>query len=85
MHASIFFLTLSELVLIWIGTVLVANIRWASTTPATLGLIGVGLCATSLLIPLMARRDPTTTLAWRSIITANVYLILLWPILMIAH
>jgi hypothetical protein len=85
LRASMAFLTLSELIILWLGVIVLAKIRVLSPTPQTLGLIGVLLCGASLLIPLGAKSNPATTQAWRSILYANIYLVLLWCFLMLAH
>jgi hypothetical protein len=85
LRASVAFLTLSELILLWLGVIVLAKIRILSPTPQTLGLIGFVLNATSLLTPLAAKSNPATTQAWRSILYANIYLVLLWSFLMLAH
>ena len=79
------FLTLSELILLWLGLIVLAKIRMVSPTPQTLALIGVLLCGASLLTPLGAKSNPVTTQVWRSILYANIYLVLLWSFLTLEH
>jgi hypothetical protein len=83
--ASMAFLTLSELVLLCLGVIVLANIRMLTLTPQAFGLVGVGLCAASLLTLLAAKSNPATTQTWRSIVYSNIYLVLLWCFLMLAH
>jgi len=83
--ASMAFLTLSELILLSLGVIVLANIRMLTLTPQALGLVGVALCGASLLTLLAAKSNPATTQAWRSIVYANIYLVLLWCFLMLAH
>jgi hypothetical protein len=85
LRASMAFLALSELILLGLGAIVLANVRMVTLTPQGLGLTGVLLCAASLLIPLAAKSNPATAQAWRSILYANIYLVLLWPVLMLAH
>jgi hypothetical protein len=85
LRASMAFLTLSVLILLSIGVVVLVNSRVLGPTPQTLGLISVLLCAASLLTPLAAKSNPATTQAWKSILYANIYLVFLWSFLMLAH
>ena len=85
LRASMAFLTLSELILLCIGIIVLANIRMLTLTPQALGSVGVGLCAASLLTIFAAKSNPAMTRAWRSIVYANIYLVLLWCFLMLAH
>src|SRR5260370_29185819 len=85
LRASMAFLTLSELILLCLGAIVLANIRMLTLTPQALGSVGVGLCAASLLTLLAAKSNPATTQAWRSIVYANLYLVLLCCFLMLAH
>src|SRR3984893_6945047 len=85
LRVSMAFLTLSELILLWLGLIVLAKIRMVSPTPQTLALIGVLLCGASLLTPLGAKSNPVTTQVWRSILYANIYLVLLWSFLTLEH
>ena len=79
------FLTMSVLILLSIGVVLLDNIRVLRPTPQTLGLIGVLLCGASMLTPLAAKSNPAATQVWKTIFYANIYLVFLWAFLMLAH
>ena len=85
LRASMALLTLSGLILLCLGVILLVKIPTLSLTPQMLGLVGVILCGASLLTPLAAKRNATTTQAWKSIVYANVYLVLLWCVLMLAR
>jgi hypothetical protein len=78
-------LLLSEGILVFIGVVAETDTLRRNVDPQTLGFLGVLLCAASLLALLMAKRNADTIRAWKAIATANIYLILLWPFLMLAH
>jgi|SRR5208283_202296 len=85
LRASMALLTLSALILLCLGVIIFVKIPILSLTPQMLGLVGVVLCAASLLTPLAAKSNATTTQAWKSIVYANVYLVLLWCVLMLAR
>jgi hypothetical protein len=78
-------LFLSDGILLFIVVVAATEILRPNVGPQTLGFVGVLLCAASLQTLLMARRSADTIRAWKAIATANIYLILLWPLLMFAH
>jgi hypothetical protein len=65
---------------------------WREYTPyartsalKTLGFVGVLQGAALLLALLMAKKNADTIRAWKVIAAANIYLILLWPFLMLSH
>jgi hypothetical protein len=78
-------LLLSEGTLLFIGVVAASNALHPSLGPETLGLVGVLLCAASLLTLFAAKRNANTIRAWKAIAIANIYLILMWPLSMLAH
>ena len=80
-----FSLLLSEGILLLVGVVAVSNTLTLRVGPQTLGLVSVLLCAASLITLLVAKRNADTVRAWKAIASANIYLILLWPLLMLVH
>jgi hypothetical protein len=78
-------LLLNEGILVFIGVVAGIHTLRPNVGPQTLGFVGVLLCAASLLALLMAKKNADTIRAWKVIAAANIYLILLWPFLMLSH
>jgi hypothetical protein len=85
LRVAMFSLLLSEGILLLLGVVAVSNTPTPRVGPQTLGLVSVLLCAASLLTLLAAKRNADTVRAWKAIASANIYLILLWPLLMLVH
>jgi hypothetical protein len=85
LRVAISCLLLSDGILLFVVVVAATDTLRPNVGPQTLGFVGVLLCAASLLTLLMARRNANTIRAWKAIATANIYLILLWPWLVLAH